>query len=124
MALRVVVIDDEEDYRLILKDILEDSGYEVRLASDGVSGLSLVLERAPDLILVDWVMPQMNGLQFVISMRGHKDLKEIPIVMLTVNQTEDDKLEAIRAGVDDFMIKPFESEDLIGRIESLIKSKK
>jgi two-component system phosphate regulon response regulator PhoB len=121
MAQRVVVVDDEEDYRLILKDILEEAGFEVRLAADGLAGLSLTLEYKPEIILVDWVMPEMKGPQFVESLRGHEGFNNIPVIMLTVNQTEENKLVAIKAGVDDFIVKPFQSDDLMRRIRAVME---
>lgn len=120
MATRIVVVDDEEDYRLILKDTLEDAGYEIRLAADGVSGLNLALESKPALVLVDWVMPIMDGLQFVQSLRSSPELKKVPVIMLTVNQTDDSRLRAARVGVDEFVTKPFQAEDLLSRIQAVL----
>jgi DNA-binding response OmpR family regulator len=118
MATRVLVVDDEEDYRIIMQDVLESGGYEVKLTHDGQEGLAALEEFKPEVILVDWMMPNMDGETFVQNLRsgGHKD---VPVIMLTVKQTADDELEALHFGVDDFINKPFQAEDLLARIRAV-----
>lgn len=118
MATKVLIVDDEEDYRIIMQDVLESGGYEVRLANDGQEGLAALEDFKPDAVLVDWMMPNMDGEAFVQKLRasGHKD---IPVIMLTVKQTADDELEALHFGVDDFINKPFSAEDLLARLRAV-----
>ena len=118
MATRVLVIDDEEDYRIIMQDVLETGGYEVRLANDGKEGLDALSSFQADVILVDWMMPNMDGQTFVQNLRSGKS-KDVPVIMLTVKQTADDELEALHFGVDDFINKPFQAEDLLARIRAI-----
>ncbi len=121
MATKVLVVDDEEDYRLIIKDVLEGAGYEVRTAEHGEDGLEVAKEFSPEVILVDWMMPRMDGETFVQTLRRDESKKDIPIIMLTVKQTADDELEALHFGVDDFIIKPFQPEDLLARMRAVAR---
>ncbi|HAH07726.1 MAG TPA: hypothetical protein DCM05_14595 [Elusimicrobia bacterium] len=124
MAARVLVVDDEEDFRIIIQDILETAGYAVQLASDGQDGLSKAAQARPDAILVDWMMPKMDGQTFVQALRREPALLGVPVIMLTVKQTADDELEALHFGVDDFIVKPFKSEDLLARLRAVLRRAK
>ncbi|PIP81727.1 MAG: hypothetical protein CO113_15320 [Elusimicrobia bacterium CG_4_9_14_3_um_filter_62_55] len=121
MAMRVLVVDDEEDYRLIIKDVLGGAGYDVRTAEHGEAGLEVAKEFSPEVILVDWMMPRMDGETFVQTLRRDASKRDIPIIMLTVKQTAEDELEALHFGVDDFIIKPFQAEDLLARLRALAR---
>jgi DNA-binding response OmpR family regulator len=121
MATKALVIDDEEDYRVIISEVLGGAGYEVRAAGDGAEGLEL-LKRAPaDVVLVDWMMPKMDGEQFCRAMRAELGLKAIPVIMLTVKQTADEELEALHFGVDDFVVKPFKAQELLARVRAVLR---
>jgi len=120
-AARILVIDDEEDYRIIVQEVLARAGYEVRTAADGQEGLAL-LQRAPaDAVLVDWMMPRMDGERFCRALRSDPKQKDVPIIMLTVRQTTDEELEALHFGVDDFLVKPFKSEELLARVRAVLR---
>jgi DNA-binding response OmpR family regulator len=121
MATNVLVIDDEEDYRIIIQDVLQAAGFEVRLARDGEEGLRMVKERKPDVVLVDWMMPRMDGEKFCRAMRAEPALKELPVLMLTVKQTADEELEALHFGVDDFVVKPFRAPELLARVRAALR---
>ena len=121
MASKVLVIDDEEDYRLILKDYLTAEGYEVRLAVDGREGLARAAEFLPDIILVDWSMPNMDGQDFVRSLRRTSGLRGIPVLMLTARAAAADELEALHFGSDEYVTKPFSAEDLLARVRALLR---
>jgi len=121
MAIRVLVIDDEEDYRIIIQEILRGAGMEVRLAKDGEEGLRMVKEAPTDVVLVDWMMPRMDGEQFCRAMRAEPSLKDMPVLMLTVKQTADEELEALHFGVDDFVVKPFKTVELLARVRAALR---
>ena len=121
MATKVLVIDDEEDYRIIISDILRGAGMEVRLACDGEEGLRLLKERPSEVVLVDWMMPKMDGEKFCRAMRAEAALKNIPVLMLTVKQTSDEELEALHFGVDDFVVKPFKAPELLARVRAALR---
>ena len=121
MATTVLVIDDEEDYRIIISEILRGAGMEARLARDGEEGLRMLKEKPADIVLVDWMMPRMDGEQFCRALRGLPGLKELPVLMLTVKQTADEELEALHFGVDDFVVKPFQGPELLARVRAALR---
>ena len=121
MATQVLVIDDEEDYRIIIAEVLRGAGMEVRLARDGQEGLLMLKEKPSDMVLVDWMMPKMDGEQFCRAMRAEPALKGLPMLMLTVKQTSDEELEALHFGVDDFVVKPFKAPELLARVRAALR---
>jgi DNA-binding response OmpR family regulator len=121
MSTKVLVIDDEEDYRMIVGDVLKSAGMEARLCSDGLEGLNALKDYAPDVILVDWMMPRMDGEAFCRALRSDARRKDIPVLMLTVKQTADEELEALHFGVDDFVVKPFKPEELLARVRAALR---
>ncbi|MDX6768882.1 MAG: response regulator transcription factor [Elusimicrobiota bacterium] len=121
MATKVLVIDDEEDYRLIISDILRGAGFEVTLAKDGEEGLAAARAARPDLVLVDWMMPRMDGERFSRALREDPALSRLPVLMLTVKQTADEEMEALHFGVDDFIVKPFKAPELLARVRAVLR---
>ncbi len=121
MATKVLVIDDEEDYRLIVGDVLKSAGMEARLCADGQEGLAALGAFAPDIILVDWMMPRMDGEGFCRALRSNARFSATPVLMLTVKQTADEELEALHFGVDDFIVKPFKPEELLARVRAALR---
>lgn len=121
MATKALIIDDEEDYRVIIADVLKGAGYQVRSAADGAEGLALLKQEPADVVLVDWMMPKMDGERFCREMRSELGLKDIPVVMLTVKQTADEELEALHFGVDDFVVKPFKAAELVARVRAVLR---
>jgi len=121
MAEKVLVVDDEEDYRIITRDMLRAGGYEVRLAVDGEDGLAALKDFHPDVVLVDWMMPKMDGEGFCRKLREDARFKAAPVLMLTVKDTTDEELEALHFGVDDFIVKPFRPEELLARVRAALR---
>lgn len=121
MASKALVIDDEEDYRIIISEVLRGAGFDVRAAKDGVEGLELLKKAPADVVLVDWMMPRMDGEQFCRAMRSELGLKDVPVLMLTVKQTADEELEALHFGVDDFVVKPFKAPELLARVRAVLR---
>lgn len=124
MATRILVIDDEEDYRLIVSDVLKGAGYEVKGAEDGVAGLEALRSFPADAVLVDWMMPRLDGEGFCREMRRDPRFSSLPVVMLTVKQTADEELEALHFGVDDFLVKPFKPSELLARVKAVLRRSK
>ena len=121
MATKALIIDDEEDYRIIISEVLLGAGCEVRAGKDGEEGLALLKQGAPDVVLVDWMMPKMDGEHFCRAMRAEAAFKDIPVIMLTVKQTADEELEALHFGVDDFVVKPFKAAELLARVRAVLR---
>lgn len=121
MATKALIIDDEEDYRVIIRDILVRAGFQVSTAQDGEQGMAQLKKELVDVVLVDWMMPKMDGEHFCRALRAERAYKDIPVVMLTVKQTTDEELEALHFGVDDFVVKPFKSEELLARVRAALR---
>ena len=121
METKALVIDDEEDYRVIIAEVLRGAGLEVRAAGDGAEGLEQLKASPADVVLVDWMMPRMDGEHFCRAMRALPALKDIPVIMLTVKQTADEELEALHFGVDDFIVKPFKADELLARVRAVLR---
>jgi two-component system phosphate regulon response regulator PhoB len=103
----VLVVEDEAHIRRVLEYNLKLDGFEVFLAEDGAAGLHLAGEKIPDVILLDWLMPEMNGLQVLAELKNNSDTKHIPVFMLTAKGMLSDVTQAIEMGADDYITKPF-----------------
>jgi two-component system chemotaxis response regulator CheY len=119
--MKVLLIDDSRTMRAIQRKILAGLGYsEVAEANDGVEGLSQVVAEKPELILVDWNMPNMDGLTFVRKLRETR--KDIPIIMVTTEAERGRVIEAIRAGVNNYVVKPFTPQMLTEKIQQTLQT--
>ncbi len=116
----VLIIDDEPDLVEISKTHLEEAGYCVITASNGIEGLELAKKSKPDLILLDIVMPGMDGLEMLETLRGTPGLSAIKVLMLTAKGRTENIFEADRLRAVDFLIKPFTYQDLIGAVRKAI----
>lgn len=121
MAAKVLVVDDEPDFRTIIQDVLGGAGFMVETAGDGEQGLALLKRSPPDLILLDWMMPKLSGREFCERLREDSALKGIPVILLTVKRETEDELEALHFGADDFVSKPFKAEDLLARVRAVLR---
>jgi len=118
----VLVVDDEENIRNILEYNLELHGFKVYQAEDGPTALELAREKKPGMILLDWIMPGMNGLQVLEKLKADQNTKSIPVVMLTAKKLLTDIVKTLYAGVDDYITKPFEPEKLCKMIKRKLES--
>ncbi|MGH7360296.1 MAG: response regulator, partial [Candidatus Methylomirabilales bacterium] len=119
----ILVVDDERLNLRMLEDLLRSEGYGVRTAENGEQALELVREAPPDLILLDVMMPKLDGYEVCRRLKGDKDTVFIPIVMVTALTRLEEKIKGIEAGADDFLTKPFNSVELTTRVRSLLKVK-
>lgn len=117
---RILVCEDEPDILELIQVRLTRVGHEVLTASDGRMGLRRALEDQPELLLVDWMMPGMTGVELVAAVRAHPTAYELPILMLTARAQQGDIDAAFAAGVDGFIIKPFRAGELQERIAALL----
>ena len=108
----ILVIEDEERIRTVLKYNLELDGFEVYLAEDGQAGLELASEKRPDLILLDWMMPGLDGLQVLSELKNDERTKGIPVFMLTAKSMMAEVGRALYEGADDYITKPFDVVEL------------
>jgi len=109
----IMVIDDHPDILDIVKTILERSGYVVQVANSGMEVFSLLEENKPDLIILDIMMPQMDGLKVLQQLKGNADYSSIPVILLTVKVQHEDVLKGYKLGADYYITKPFNSSQLI-----------
>jgi two-component system chemotaxis response regulator CheY len=120
MAMRAIVVDDSRTVRAILRNILEEMGTDVVEAGDGQEALGQI-GRYPDitLALVDWNMPVMNGLDFVLAVRARRDLDAVRIVMVTTETGGEQVARALRAGANEYVMKPFTKDILVAKLSLL-----
>lgn len=120
---KILVVDDIQLNRKLQKTYLEAAGYEVVLAEDGIQALKKVEDESPDLILLDIMMPKMNGFQVCRRIKNEERLRFIPVIMVTALNEIEDKIKGIDAGADDFICKPFNKLELLARVKSLLRIK-
>ena len=118
---RILVIDDEKDLIELVRYNLEKEGFLVRIAQDGESGLSAAKKELPDLILVDLMLPGMDGLDVCRSLRSDDRTARIPLIMLTAKSAESDRILGLELGADDYVTKPFSPRELIARIKAVLR---
>jgi DNA-binding response OmpR family regulator len=117
---RVLVIDDDDDFRAILRHFLTGAGYAVTEAPGGEEGLRRFGEDKPDLVLLDFSMPDINGLEVCRRLRASENGRSVPVLMLTVRSQISTVAEGLEAGVSDYVLKPFEPKDLLTRIQKAL----
>jgi putative two-component system response regulator len=120
---RVLVVDDNRENAVLIRELLHTDGYEVQLAENAARAEKFVREDPPDLILLDVVMPGKSGIELCRELKSKAQTRLIPIVMVTGLTDRDDKIRAIEAGADDFLNKPIFPEELFARVKSLLKLK-
>jgi DNA-binding response OmpR family regulator len=116
----ILVIDDDPDILSLLYDTLSEAGHDVRIEADGDSGLASAVEVPPDLVLLDWMMPERSGLEVCHNLRADRLLDGVPVVMLTARGSEADIEWGYAAGVDGYIVKPFSPRALLWRIEAML----
>lgn len=121
MKAKILAIDDEIHIIELLRFNLETNNYEVDFAYDGIDGYIKAKEVKPDLILLDWMLPNISGIDILKKIRSDKNLKNIPIIMLTAKNMESDKVEGLEIGADDYITKPFSIKELLARISSVLR---
>lgn len=117
---RILIVEDEPDVLLLLENRVRGAGHEVMSASDGERGLELALSEVPDLIILDWMMPKLDGIEVLERLRADDTGRGIKVLMLTARSQQNDVERAFAAGTDDYIVKPFSSRELIERIAALL----
>jgi two-component system phosphate regulon response regulator PhoB len=117
----VMVVEDEEALATLLDYNLEKEGFRVERAADGEEGLLKVEEETPDLILLDWMLPKVSGVEVCRQLRTRPETRRTPILMLTARGEETDKVRGLDTGADDYVVKPFAMSELTARIRALLR---
>jgi DNA-binding response OmpR family regulator len=117
----VLVIDDERDLIELVRYNLEREGFDLIAATDGASGLDIARRHKPDLIVLDVMMPGLDGLEVCRQLRGHQDTRGLPIIMLTAKAFEPDRVVGLEMGADDYVTKPFSPRELVARVKAVLR---
>tara|TARA_B100000809_G_C15140488_1_gene533003 strand:+ start:8796 stop:9179 length:384 start_codon:yes stop_codon:yes gene_type:complete len=121
MNKKILAVDDDESIRMLLEHLLKDH-YDVQSKEDGYDALLYMQEgNVPDLIISDLTMPKMNGMDFIDNVRASSFFKNIPLIVLSAKENSNERIECLRRGADDYLVKPFNPEELQLRIASIFK---
>jgi class 3 adenylate cyclase len=123
MASKILIVDDEPFNLDLLEQELLDHDYTIERASDGVEALDKIESFSPDLILLDYMMPNMNGLEVLERLRQNERYKGTPVILLTAKASQEDKVRGLDAGADDYVIKPFDAVELLARVRAMLRIK-
>ncbi len=117
----ILLVEDEEALLTVLRYNLEREGFEVMTATNGEEGLMLLDERRPDIMLLDWMLPLVSGIEICRQVRRKPETRDIPVIMLTARGEEGDKIRALNSGADDYITKPFSPSELIARVQAVLR---
>lgn len=123
MAGNILIVEDEESILELIAINLHQAGFNPIRALNAEYAENIIREALPDLIILDWMLPGMNGADFAKRVRSNSNTKSVPIIMLTAKSEEDDKLKGLDIGADDYMTKPFSPKELIARIKAVLRRK-
>ena len=121
MSNLIMVIEDEEDLSMLLCYNLEKEGYQVAAVKNGLNAVSEVEKQLPSVIILDWMLPEISGIEICKLIRSKPDIKNIPIIMLTAKSQEEDKIKGLSAGADDYVTKPFSVPELLARVKTNLR---
>lgn len=121
MTPNILVVEDEDALATLLHYNLEKEGYEVGLAPDGEEALTQVKERLPDLIILDWMLPKVSGIEVCRRLRARPETRNVPIIMLTARGEESDRIRGLDTGADDYLVKPFAMSELSARVRAVLR---
>ena len=117
----ILVMEDEDALATLLQYNLEKEGYDVAVASDGDEGMLQIEERIPDLVLLDWMLPKLSGIEVCRRIRNRPETRNLPVVMLTARGEETDRVRGLDTGADDYLTKPFSMVELMARIRAVLR---
>jgi two-component system phosphate regulon response regulator PhoB len=118
---QILVVEDERAIREMIAFGLRRAGFDVREAEDSRSARAAIADRRPDLVLIDWMLPDTSGLELTRTLKRHRDTRELPIILLTARAEESDKVAGLEGGADDYVTKPFSPRELHARINALLR---
>lgn len=121
MAANILIVEDEHAIQTLIAANLQRAGHTVLIASDAETAQRLVQNALPDLVLLDWMLPGMSGVDFARKLRGDERTRQVPIIMLTARAEERDKVLGLETGADDYITKPFSPRELLARIKAVLR---
>ncbi|HOB62970.1 MAG TPA: phosphate regulon transcriptional regulator PhoB [Candidatus Competibacteraceae bacterium] len=120
-AKRILIVEDEQPIREMVMFALAGAGYEVQEAADARQAQINITERLPDLILLDWMLPGLSGIDYARRLKKDELTRELPVIMLTARAEEEDKVQGLESGADDYITKPFSPRELVARIRAVLR---
>ncbi len=124
MLANVLLVEDEKSITTLIKYNLEKEGFKVYCSETGEDALKVIKEKIPDIVILDWMLPDTSGIDVCRHIKIDKKLKNIPVLILTAKGEPDDKIKGLEVGADDYVTKPFNNKELLLRVKSLIKRSK
>ncbi len=121
MTPHILVVEDEDALSTLLQYNLDKEGYDVVVASDGEEALTLVSEKLPDLVVLDWMLPKVSGIEVCRRLRQRSESRNVPIIMLTARGEELDRVIGLELGADDYVVKPFSVKELLLRVKAVLR---
>src|SRR5437870_12730153 len=121
MKANILIVEDEEALSLLLRYNLESEGYAVETVARGDEADLLLKEHSPDLVILDWMLPGLSGIELCRRLRARAETKRLPIIMLTARGEESERVRGLATGADDYIVKPFSVPELLARIRSLLR---
>lgn len=120
-AKRILIVEDEQPIREMVMFALAGAGYEVQEAADARQAQVNITERLPDLILLDWMLPGLSGIDYARRLKKNELTRDLPVIMLTARAEEEDKVQGLESGADDYITKPFSPRELVARIRAVLR---
>ena len=124
MSVSIHIVEDEQPIITLVKYNLEKEGYKVSSSDNGNEGIEDIKKLFPDLVLLDWMLPDFSGVEICKILKKEKKFKDIPIIMLTAKGEDEDKIKGLNSGADDYITKPFSFPELLARIKALLRRSK
>jgi two-component system phosphate regulon response regulator PhoB len=121
MSARILIVEDEEPLTMLLRYNLEAEGYEVDAVARGDEADTRLKEQVPDLLVLDWMLPGLSGIELCRRLRSRPETRALPIIMLTARGEESERVRGLGTGADDYMVKPFSVPELIARVRALLR---
>src|SRR6476660_2837035 len=121
MSARIMIVEDEEPLTLLLRYNLESEGYEVETSARGDEAEIKLKESPPDLLVLDWMLPGMSGIELCRRLRARPDTERLPIIMRTARGEESERVRGLATGADDYIVKPFSVPELVARVLALLR---
>ncbi|MEX0645493.1 MAG: phosphate regulon transcriptional regulator PhoB [Parvularculaceae bacterium] len=118
---RILVVEDEEALTTLLDYNLRQENFDVAIASDGEEALVKIDEAAPDIVILDWMLPKISGIEVCRRLRSRPETKNIPVIMLTARSEEADRIRGLETGADDYLTKPFSTNELVARVRAVLR---
>src|SRR5512139_1017065 len=124
MSARILVVEDEEALTTLLRYNLDAEGYEVETVGRGDDADTRLKERVPDLVVLDWMLPGLSGIELCRRLRARPETRQLPIIMLTARGEESEKVRGLATGADDYVVKPFSVPELMARVRAILRRSK